>query len=115
MPKVWSHRYGCRGDFDDWGRTLQDVRYSDEQLQCRILCELRLFRAVPRYELRHERHRGHFPRLMNGFGLFVVGFLFAIGAPFVLYYLIRAEHDHRETMDRDSAEQAARRDTKDHK
>ena len=52
---------------------------------------------------------------MTGFGLFVIGFLFAIGAPFVLYYLVRAEHDQRETMHRETAEQSARRDRRDRK
>ena len=31
--------------------------------------------------------------------------------PVVLYLLVRAEHDRRETMDRESAERVARRDT----
>lgn len=39
--------------------------------------------------------------------------LFAIGGPVVLYYLVRAEHDQRETMDRREAEQKARRDSPD--
>jgi len=37
--------------------------------------------------------------------------LLAIGAPLVLYGLVRAEHGERERMDRDDAERAARRDT----
>ncbi|GAB3684546.1 hypothetical protein GCM10028857_13680 [Salinarchaeum chitinilyticum] len=37
----------------------------------------------------------------------------ALAAPLVLYYLVRAEHDQRETMDREAAERAARRDTPD--
>lgn len=42
-------------------------------------------------------------------GLF---FVFAIIGPLVLYALVRAEHDDRETMSRDEAERAARRDTR---
>jgi multisubunit Na+/H+ antiporter MnhG subunit len=41
--------------------------------------------------------------------------LFALVGPLVLYYLVRAEHDRREEMDRESAERAARRDTGDRK
>lgn len=37
--------------------------------------------------------------------------LLAFAAPSVLYYPVRTEHDERETMDRQDAEQAARRDT----
>ncbi|WP_324663809.1 hypothetical protein [Haloarcula sediminis] len=40
----------------------------------------------------------------------VVVALFAVGAPLVLYALVRAEHDQRERMDRADAERAARRD-----
>lgn len=43
----------------------------------------------------------------------VIIFLLAIVAPIVLYVLVRSEHDQRETMDRQEAEQAARRDTPD--
>jgi phosphotransferase system glucose/maltose/N-acetylglucosamine-specific IIC component len=39
--------------------------------------------------------------------------LFAVVGPFVLYFLVRAEHDQREQMDREAAEAAARRDTRD--
>lgn len=46
-----------------------------------------------------------------GFGLFVVVLVIGLVAPLLLYYLVRAEHDQRETMDRAEAEQAARRDT----
>ena len=46
------------------------------------------------------------------FGVFL---LLALVAPFVLYALVRAEHDDREEMDRDAAERAARRDTRDEK
>ncbi|WP_198667891.1 hypothetical protein [Saliphagus sp. LR7] len=35
----------------------------------------------------------------------------AIIAPLGLYLLVRAEHDDRETMGREAAERAARRDT----
>jgi len=45
--------------------------------------------------------------------LVAVFLLFALLAPLVLYGLVRAEHDQRETMDRDEAERAARRDTRD--
>ena len=41
--------------------------------------------------------------------LVVVGLL----APLALYYLVRAEHGRREEMDRETAERAARRDTRD--
>lgn len=44
--------------------------------------------------------------------LFVVILVLAILAPLVLYSLVRAEHDRRETMDRQDAEQVARRDTR---
>ncbi|WP_262180784.1 hypothetical protein [Haloarcula laminariae] len=40
----------------------------------------------------------------------VVGLLLAVGVPLVLYALVRSEHDQRETMDREDAELAARRD-----
>jgi len=43
-------------------------------------------------------------------GLFALVLLVAVAAPFVLYYFVRAEHDKRETMDREEAERAARRD-----
>lgn len=43
--------------------------------------------------------------------LFALGF--AIAAPLVLYYLVRAEHDDRQTRDRQTAEEIARRDTRD--
>jgi hypothetical protein len=36
--------------------------------------------------------------------------LFGLLAPLGLYYLVRAEHDNRETMSREEAERAARRD-----
>ena len=40
----------------------------------------------------------------------VLVLLVAIVAPLLLYALVRAEHDQRETMDREDAEQTARRD-----
>jgi multisubunit Na+/H+ antiporter MnhG subunit len=46
-------------------------------------------------------------------GMFVLVALVGLAAPLVLYYLVRAEHDQREEMDRQSAERAARRDTRD--
>jgi multisubunit Na+/H+ antiporter MnhG subunit len=45
-----------------------------------------------------------------GVGLLAV-FVLAVAAPLVLYWLVRAEHDDRERMDRRDAERAARRDT----
>jgi len=36
-----------------------------------------------------------------------------LGAPLALYWLVRAEHDQRDRMDRETAERAARRDTDD--
>ena len=44
--------------------------------------------------------------------LLLVVLLFAVGAPLILYALVRAEHDQRSTMDRRDAERAARRDTR---
>jgi len=49
---------------------------------------------------------------MVGAGLFVLVLVLALVAPLVLYYLVRAEHGQREQMDRESAERAARRDTR---
>lgn len=48
-----------------------------------------------------------------GIPLFVIAFLLAVVTPFVLYYLVRTEHTQRTTMDRETAERAARRDTHD--
>ncbi len=45
--------------------------------------------------------------------LFVV--LVGLGGPFLLYVLVRSEHDKRESMERDTAEQVARRDRRDGK
>ncbi|MFD1600964.1 hypothetical protein [Halobellus rarus] len=42
----------------------------------------------------------------------LVVLLVAVGAPLLLYVLVRAEHDQRSTMDRRDAERAARRDTR---
>ena len=39
--------------------------------------------------------------------------LFGLGAPLVLYVLVRGEHDEREAMSREEAERAARRDRRD--
>jgi hypothetical protein len=43
---------------------------------------------------------------------FAVFLLFALGAPLVLYALVRGEHDQREEMSRAEAERSARRDTR---
>ena len=45
-------------------------------------------------------------------GVFALVVVLALLAPLVLYYLVRAEHSQRERMDRESAERAARRDTR---
>ena len=42
----------------------------------------------------------------------LVGVLAVVGL-FGLYYFVRAEHDQQSTMDRQAAEQAARRDRRD--
>ena len=44
-------------------------------------------------------------------GVVVLFLLLGVGAPLLLYWLVRAEHDDREVMDRASAERVARRDT----
>jgi multisubunit Na+/H+ antiporter MnhG subunit len=49
----------------------------------------------------------------TGAGLFVIALLLALILPLALYVLVRAEHDEREEMDRESAERVARRDTHD--
>ena len=41
--------------------------------------------------------------------------LAAVVTPILLYVFVQAEHAKRERMDRDTAEQAARRDTQDQK
>lgn len=46
-------------------------------------------------------------------GVLLVFVLFGVGAPLVLYYLVRSEHNRRVEMDREDAERAARRDTED--
>ena len=42
----------------------------------------------------------------------LVALVFVLGVlgPVLLYLLVRSEHDHRERMDRESAERTARRD-----
>lgn len=35
----------------------------------------------------------------------------ALAGPILLYWLVRVEHDQRDTMDRETAERIARRDT----
>ncbi|MDQ2055647.1 hypothetical protein [Halobellus sp. H-GB7] len=50
--------------------------------------------------------------MTTGF-VFAIFFLLSILGAFILYSLVRSEHDQRETMDRERAEQAARRDTDD--
>jgi hypothetical protein len=50
---------------------------------------------------------------MTGAGVVVLVFLVGVGAPLVLYALVRAEHDQREAMDREAAERTARRDVDD--
>ncbi len=45
----------------------------------------------------------------------VLVLLIAFVSPLVLYMLVRAEHDKRERMDRDTAEQAARKDMRNRK
>ena len=47
-----------------------------------------------------------------GAALVVVVLLLAVILPFALYVLVRAEHDERREMDRESAERVARRDTR---
>ncbi|MFB6195910.1 MAG: hypothetical protein ABEI80_07040 [Haloplanus sp.] len=46
-------------------------------------------------------------------GLVVLVMVLAVGAPLLLYALVRAEHVDREVMDRDAAERVARRDVDD--
>lgn len=50
---------------------------------------------------------------MSAGAALLVVFAFAVAAPLLLYVLVRAEHDERETMDRREAERTARRDTRD--
>ncbi|MFB6201534.1 MAG: hypothetical protein ABEI98_05955 [Halorhabdus sp.] len=45
-------------------------------------------------------------------GIVVLVLAIGLALPIVLYALVRAEHDRRETMDRDEAERVARRDTR---
>ena len=51
--------------------------------------------------------------MSEGGAVLVVFLAIAIGGVLLLYALVRAEHDQRETMDREAAERAARRDTRD--
>ncbi|MEF8840219.1 MAG: hypothetical protein V5A62_01145 [Haloarculaceae archaeon] len=46
-----------------------------------------------------------------GAAMVVVVLLLALLLPLALYFLVRAEHEGREEMDRESAERVARRDT----
>jgi hypothetical protein len=46
-------------------------------------------------------------------GVVLLGLVFGLGAPLVLYALVRAEHDDREVMDRAAAERSARKDVED--
>ncbi|SDZ93397.1 hypothetical protein SAMN04488065_1303 [Haloplanus vescus] len=50
---------------------------------------------------------------MSGAGVLVLFLCLGVGAPLVLYWLVRAEHDRREEMSRSEAERAARRDVPD--
>lgn len=43
-------------------------------------------------------------------GVLLVFVLLGVGAPLVLYYLVRSEHKRRVEMDREDAERVARRD-----
>lgn len=47
---------------------------------------------------------------MAGEALVILVLVVGLVAPIALYYLVRAEHDQREEMDREAAERAARRD-----
>lgn len=44
-------------------------------------------------------------------GVILLVVLLAVVGPVLLYYFVRAEHDSRDTMDREEAERAARRDS----
>ena len=46
-------------------------------------------------------------------GIVLLVLVIGLGAPLVLYALVRAEHDDREVMDREAAERTARRDVDD--
>lgn len=46
-------------------------------------------------------------------GVFLLVFALAIGGSLLLYLLVQQEHERRPTMERDSAEQAARKDRRD--
>ncbi|WP_255149954.1 hypothetical protein [Halorarius halobius] len=45
--------------------------------------------------------------------VFVLFALLALAFPVLLYLAVRSEHDQRREMDREEAERAARRDTRD--
>ncbi len=45
-------------------------------------------------------------------GVLVLGFIVVIGGSLLLYILVQQEHDRRPRMDRESAEQTARKDSK---
>jgi type II secretory pathway pseudopilin PulG len=51
--------------------------------------------------------------MMSGIGVLVVVLVLGLLAPLVLYAIVRAERDGRESMDRADAERVARRDTND--
>jgi uncharacterized protein HemX len=49
----------------------------------------------------------------GGAGVVLLFLVLGIGGPLLLYWLVRAEHDDREVMDREPAERTARRDVDD--
>ncbi|WP_251341612.1 hypothetical protein [Haloplanus halophilus] len=51
--------------------------------------------------------------MAEGAAVLVSVLLFGVGAPLVLYWLVRAERADREVMDREAAERTARRDLPD--
>lgn len=51
---------------------------------------------------------------MPGGLILVLGLVISLVFGYLLYVLVRAEHDNRETMDRNEAERTARRDTSDY-
>lgn len=51
---------------------------------------------------------------MPGGLILVLGLVISLAFGYLLYVLVRAEHDKPEEMDRGQAERAARRDTPDH-
>jgi hypothetical protein len=50
---------------------------------------------------------------MSGAAIFVLFLFVAVGSGLLLYLFVRAEHDQRQPMDRESAEKVARRDVPD--